>query len=251
VIQSVVTRLAPALLLALSVHDPPPKSATVSSTAQMEEVPYNGRFTFTRVRYGSELVGRRRGGAAWAHDYPSADRNIQLILNEFTFVKSSVASNVFELEDTEIFRYPILYLSEPGYWSITEAGARNLRQYLLKGGFIIFDDFEAEQWRNFEAQLRRVLPEHEMIEIDESHPVFQSFFHVSDIYVPHPLVRVNPKYFAMFEDNDPTKRMMVLVNYNADLAEYWEWSGQGFFPVDLTNEAYKLGVNYIVFALTH
>jgi hypothetical protein len=69
--------------------------------------------------------------------------------------------------------------------------------------------------------------------------------------VPHPLVQVDPKYFAMFEDNDPAKRMMVLVNYNADLAEYWEWSGQGFFPVDLTNEAYKLGVNYIVFALTH
>ena len=244
-------RLTPAVLLALGVHEPAPRSVTMPGTTQLAEVPYNGRFTFTRVRYGSEFSGRRRGGSSWAHDYPSADRNIQLILNEFTSVRSSVASNVFELEDPQIFRYPVLYLSEPGYWSITEEGARSLRQYLLKGGLIIFDDFEAEQWINFEAQLRRALPEYEMIEIDGSHPVFQSFFHVEDIYVPHPLVRVNPKYFAMFEDNDPTKRMMVLVNYNADLAEYWEWSGQGFFPVDLTNEAYKLGVNYIVFALTH
>jgi hypothetical protein len=247
----ILARLAPAVLLGLGSHQAPPGSAILPPSTQMAEVPYNGRFTFTRVRYGSEFTGRRRGGAAWAHDYPSADRNIQLILNEFTSVWSSVGSNVFQLEDPEIFRYPILYLSEPGYWSISADGARNLRSYLLKGGLIIFDDFEAEQWVNFEAQLRRALPEHEMIEIDGSHPVFQSFFHVNDIYVPHPLVQVDPKYFAMFEDNDPAKRMMVLVNYNADLAEYWEWSGQGFFPVDLTNEAYKLGVNYIVFALTH
>ena len=238
----------------LLTHEPPharPAESRAPPGLQTAEVPYNGRFTFTRVRYGSTRSWGRRGGA-WAHDYPSADRNLQTILNEFTAVRSSDSgSNVFELEQTEIFRYPILYLSEPGYWSITEAGARNLRAYLLKGGLIIFDDFEAEQWYNFEEQLRRALPEYELIEIDGSHPVFQSFFRVNDIYVPHPLVRVTPRYFAMFEDNDPSGRMLVLVNYNADLAEYWEWSGQGFFPIDITNEAYKLGVNYIVYALTH
>ena len=227
-------------------------AATVAHV-RARNIPYNGRFTFTRIRYNSRGGFSRRGsGNAWNHDYPDADLNMQLMLSEFTAMHPNLGdSNVLDLEDPEIFRHPILYMSEPGFWSITEEGAANLRQHLLKGGLIIFDDFEADQWYNFAEQLRRAMPEYELIEIDGTHAVFQSFFRVDDIYVPHPLVRVTPKYFGMFEDNDPSKRMMALVNYNSDLAEYWEWSGRGFFPVDPTTEAYKLGVNYIIYALTH
>jgi hypothetical protein len=219
------------------------------------DIPYNGRFTFTRIRYNSRGgggFGRRGWSNAWNHDWPNADLNMQVMLSEFTAMHPNLGdSNVLDLEDPEIFRYPILYMSEPGFWSITEEGAANLRQHLLRGGLIIFDDFEADQWYNFAAQLKRALPEYDFIEIDGTHPVFQSFFAIDDIYVPHPLVSVTPKYFGMFENNDPSQRMLALVNYNSDLAEYWEWSGQGFFPVDPTTEAYKLGVNYIIYALTH
>jgi hypothetical protein len=62
---------------------------------------------------------------------------------------------------------------------------------------------------------------------------------------------VDPKYYGLFEDNDPRRRMMAIVNYNNDLAEYWEWSAQGYFPVDTSNDAYKLGVNYVIYGLTH
>jgi hypothetical protein len=68
---------------------------------------------------------------------------------------------------------------------------------------------------------------------------------------PHPLVNVSPSYYGIFEDNDPARRMMAIVNYNNDVAEYWEWSDTGMFPVNFTNEAYKLGVNYVVYAMTH
>jgi hypothetical protein len=217
-------------------------------------IPYNGRFTFTRIRYNGRGGGYRRRGwsNAWNHDYPAADLNMQVMLSEFTAMHPNLGdSNVLDLEDPEIFRHPILYMSEPGYWSITDEGARNLRQHLLKGGLIIFDDFEADQWYNFADQLRRALPEYSFVEIDGTHPAFQSFFNIDDIYVPHPLVRVTPRYYGVFEDNDPRKRMLALVNYNSDLAEYWEWSGRGFFPVDPTTDAYKLGVNYIIYALTH
>jgi Domain of unknown function (DUF4159) len=229
--------------------------AAVAHVRARRNIPYNGRFTFTRIRYnnrGGGAFGRRGWSNAWNHDWPDADLNMQVMLSEFTAVRPNLGdSNVLDLEDPEIFRYPILYMSEPGYWSITQEGAANLRQHLLKGGLIIFDDFEADQWYNFADQLKRALPEYEFIEIDGTHPVFQSFFNIDDIYVPHPLVAVTPKYFGMFEDNDPRQRMLALVNYNSDLAEYWEWSGQGFFPVDPTTEAYKLGVNYIIYALTH
>jgi len=216
------------------------------------EVTYNGGFTFTRIRYGGPGF-RGRGGSSWSHDYPNADIHLPKIIEYLSTIPINVdASNVFTLDDPEIFRHPIIYLSEPGYWSITDSEASNLRKYLLKGGFLILDDFEAEQWYNMEEQVRRALPDHEFIEIGPEHPIFSSFFRLKDIYVPHPLVRVTPKYFAMFENNNPNGRLMVLANWNSDLAEYWEWSDQvTFMPVDLTNEAYKLGVNYIFYGLTH
>jgi len=218
--------------------------------AGVAEVPYNGMFTFTRIRYGG--FGSRRGGGAWAHDYPNADRNISTIIQYLSTIPINVkGTNVFDLEDPEIFRHPIIYISEPGFWGITEDGALALHDYLMKGGFLILDDFEADQWYNMEAQLKQAMPDHQLIEVGPDHPIFSSFFRLKDIYVPHPLVNVTPKYFALFENNDPKGRMLALVNYNSDLAEYWEWSADGFFPVEMSNEAYKLGVNYIYYALIH
>ncbi|HSA56227.1 MAG TPA: DUF4159 domain-containing protein [Gemmatimonadaceae bacterium] len=233
---------------------PPPLLLAAQGRARapsgLAEVPYDGDFTFSRVRYGGG--GFRRGGAAWAHDYPRADQHLPQILQYVSTVPVNLrASNVFDLDDPEIFRHPILYLSEPGFWRISDTEAAGLRAYLLKGGFLILDDFEEQQWYNMEEQLRRAMPEYELIEIGPEHAVFRSFFELDDIYVPHPLVAVTPRYYAMFEGNDPARRMLVLVNFNADLAEYWEWSAEGILPVDLSNEAYKLGVNYLIYGLTH
>jgi hypothetical protein len=215
------------------------------------QVPYNGKFTFTRIRYGGPGF-RGFGRSSWSHDYPDADRNIQTILAEYTTLEPNTSgSNVVLLEDSRIFQHPLIYISEPGYWIISAEGALNLREYLLKGGFLIFDDFEADQWHNMDAQLMRALPEREWVELDDTHPIFGTFFYVEDIYVPHPSVNVQPRYMAIFEDNDLRKRVMVLANHNSDLAEYWEWSASGLFAVDPTNDAYRLGVNYIIYGLTH
>ncbi len=203
------------------------------------------RFVFTRIRYG----GYR---STWNHDYPRADLNLPRILDDITTIDVHLGeSNVFWLDDPELFKHPIAYISEPGFWSMSESEVRGFRNYLLKGGFVIFDDFEAEQWDNFTLQVRRALPDHRLIEIDVTHPIFQVFFGMQKLDFPHPLVRVEPSYWGIFEENDPTGRMMAIVNYNNDIAEYWEWSAEGFFPVDFTNDAYKLGVNYIVYGLTH
>ena len=210
--------------------------------------PYDGRLTFTRIRYEGSYG---RGNQAWNHDYPDADRHLALILNELTSIQPNLdASNILDLEDPEI-RQPILYIWEPGYWGISERGAANLRDYMLKGGFVIFDDFEAGQWDNFEAQFRAALPDAEFIPLELSHPIYHVFFGIDQLNLPHPSVRVEPGYYGVFEDNDPAKRMMALVNHNADIAEYWEFSDRGLFPMDLTNDAYKLGVNYFIYGLTH
>ena len=213
---------------------------------------YDSRFAFTRIRYGGAGFGGF-GGASWAHDYPRADLHLPRILDDLTTIRPQLdVSNVFDLDDPEIFKNPIIYISEPGFWRIRETEAANLRSYLLKGGFVIFDDFEHEtQWANMAEQMRRALPDHRFVEIDISHPIFHSFFEMKRIDFPHPLVDVIPSYFAMFLNNDPSARMIALANYNNDLAEYWEWSATGMFPVDFTSEAYKLGVNYIVYGMTH
>ena len=212
--------------------------------------PYDGKLAFTRIRYGS---GFGRGGGSWAHDYPRADEHLPRIVAELSTMQPRVdGSNVLDLEDEAIFHNPVIYVSEPGFWSISERGADNMRAHLLKGGFVIFDDFEGEaQWDNMARQMARVLPEHRWIEIDVTHRIFHSFFEMKRIDYPHPTVNVIPSYYAMFEDNDPAQRIVALANYNNDLAEYWEWSSTGMFPVDMTNEAYKLGVNYIIYAMMH
>ena len=248
-----MTRSAPSLVSGLWLLALVATLASTPHAAQrgFEQVPYNGKFTFTRIRYGGD--GFRRGGGAWAHDYPQADQHLPKIIEYVSTIPINLdASNVYDLDDPEIFRHPIIYLSEPGFWRITDSEATSLRQYLLKGGFLILDDFEGNQWYNMEAQLKHAMPDHQLIEVGPDHPVFSSLFELDDIYVPHAMYQTRPSYWAMFENNDPTRRMLVLVNHDSDLAEYWEWAGdESFVPIPMSNEAFKLGVNYILYALTH
>ena len=244
----VVALLLCALPLAVQGQVGSRRSATTGSDAARAHRSFDRTdgFVFTRIRYG----GYR---STWNHDYPRADLHLPRIIDDVTTIDARLGeTNVFRLDDPELFRHPIAYISEPGFWHMSEGEVEGLRNYWLKGGFVIFDDFEARQWDNFEYQVRRALPEHQLIEIDVTRPIFQVFFEIRKLDFPHPLVRVEPSYWAIFEDNDPTQRMMAIVNYNNDIAEYWEWSDQGgFFPVDFTNDAYKLGVNYIVYGMTH
>jgi hypothetical protein len=217
-------------------------------------VPYDGRFTFARIRYSTPAeLGGFRGGwdEPWSHDYPRAERHFTKILSELSTLRVRAdASNVLTLDDPELFKYPIAYLCEPGFWTPSEAEVAGLRSYLEKGGFLIVDDFEGSHWYNFEAQMRRVLPEGRLVQLTADHPIFDSFYRVQSLDYVHPYYGTPSTFHGIFEDNDPTRRLMVIVNYNNDVAEYWEFSDTGMFPLDLSNEAYKLGVNYIVYALT-
>ena len=213
---------------------------------------YGASFVFTRIRYGGGGAGFFRGGARWSHDYPRADAHLSSLLAELTAIDAETrGTNVLEIGDPELFKYPVAYISEPGWWEMSDAQATELRAYVLKGGFLIFDDFENRQFDNMAYQLKRALPEYDPVRIDIDHEIFHSFFSMEDIYFPHPLVNVIPVYYGLFEENDPTKRMLAIINHNNDIAEYWEFSATGMFPVDFTNDAYKLGINYITYAMTH
>jgi hypothetical protein len=214
-------------------------------------VPYDGRFAFVRLRY-SGFDGFRRD-APWSHDYPRAERHFMRILQEITLLDPHVdESNIFTLDDPALFSHPVAYMSEPGFWTMSDAEVEGMRNYFRKGGFVIFDDFRGEHWDNFEQQMRRVVPEGRLIELDATNPIFHSFFEINSLEFVQLYERgLRAVFYGMFEDNDPAKRLLLVANYNNDIGEYWEFSDQGFVPIDLSNEAYKLGVNYVMYALTH
>ncbi len=235
--------------------------------------PYNGKFTFVRIRYdvgdpGWGLRGlgggRGRGGGwmrepPWAHDYPRAETNFAKIIQALTLVDTyteGYSGRVLSLADPEIFKYPIANIIEVGYWNPTEVEVLNLRNWLLKGGFLVIDDTRQDrgfEFQNLQAQMARVLPDHEILLVPKDHPIYDSFFRITDPQALLPPYGGHvPIYLGIFEDNDPLRgRLMVMINFNTDLQEYWEFADAGYYPIDLSNEAFKLGVNYLIYALTH
>jgi hypothetical protein len=218
------------------------------------EFQYDGRFTLVRLRWKSAFDSSRGFASAWDHDYPRAERHLSLIARELTALDIRTdASLIVTLDDPELFKYPMAFMWEPGFWTLADHEAESFRAYLLKGGVAVFEDFDgAQQWANFEAQMRRVLPDGRLIRLDKAHSIFDSFFRIKDIdAIVHPMYGLRPSYYGIFEDNDPSKRLMVVANFDNDVPEYWEWSGHGLYPFDASNEAYKLGVNYLIYGLTH
>ena len=228
---------------------------------------YNGRFTFARLRYTTGPGGYYYCGLpAWAHGYLScrggsrAEESLMKIMNELSTLNPRIEeSGVYGLDDPELFKYPLAYMAEPGFLTMNDREAASLRDYLLKGGFIIFDDFRATEqfnagggWQNFEDNMRRALPDLHPIELDPMESIYHSFFEIDSFdIIPQSYDRGRPRFFGFFEDNDRKKRMLAVANYSTDVSDFWEFSATGFRAIEESNEAYKLGVNYIIYGLTH
>jgi hypothetical protein len=182
------------------------------------------------------------------------------ILRELTLVRPHMDRfNIVRLDSPELFKYPALYLSEPGGWTPSDAEVKGLRDYLRKGGFMVLDDFEAQpsgrggtgDYENFIYHMRRVFPDVEVMPIPLTHPIFDSFFHITEPWKSGSGYGAGgPEFYAIHEDNDPTKRVMVVLNYKNDLGENWQFSATGTVPLDRANESWRLGINYYIYALT-
>ncbi len=217
----------------------------------MAPLAYDGRFTLARLWYPTY--------AGWSYDWPDMEQNLGSLLPLLTSVPQNPTpsgNNIFRMDDPELLKFPVAYLSEPGYWYPTDTEVNGLRTFILKGGFLIVDDFHFDnEWAVFERAMRRVLPSGRIERLDVSHPVFNTFFAIKSLDVPYPGWQgqqgLMGEFYGIHEDNDPTKRLSVVINYNMDIGDYMEHSGQGFYLVDPTNEAFKFGINYIVYGLTH
>ena len=212
-------------------------------------VKYDGRFVLARLWY-PYFEG-------WAFDWPEMEDNLGRILSSLTAIRTEFqGNNIFRMDDPELLRFPVAYLSAPGYWHPSDQEVQRLREYILKGGFLIIDDFHFEnEWAVFEQAMKRVLPDGRIERLDISHPVFNTFFHIKSLEVPYPGYLgergLMGEFFGIHEDNDPRKRLMVVINYNMDIGDYMEHSARGVYAVAPTNEAYKFGINYLIYGLTH
>lgn len=221
-------------------------------------IPYDGRFIFARLKYATAPGGYYYfGQPAWSHGFPKAESNLMRIIGAVTEVKlHHDASNAIALDDPQLMKFPVAFMTEAGYWTMTDKEATALRNYFMKGGFVIFDDFRDGRgnpgWANFELQMKRVLPNARMFDLQPTHPIFHSFFEINSFsIIPQKYDGGPPILRAIYEENDPKKRMIAMINFNTDVSDFWEFSGTGMSIVAEDNEAYKLGVNYILYALTH
>ena len=220
-------------------------------------------FTFVRIRYGS--YGWRDN--SWRTDYPDSDRNFSFRLQQMTSLKVNPEPVVLELTDPELFKYPWIYMIEPGDLMFSEEEVVNLRRYLLGGGFLMVDDFWGEvEWQNFYDQIKRVFPDREPKEIPEDHKIFNCVFPLkSKPQIPsiHHWYRYGdsgitweqpdaetPHYRAIYDDKD---RIMAIICHNTDLGDGWEREGDNieYFRQMSEPKAYPLGINIVFYAMTH
>jgi len=240
---------------ALSAQPPQVRSRFTGADS---DVPHS--FYFTRAAYGRG-GGFGFRGPRWQVDYPDADVWIAGVLNRLTGIDVSPWENPVLLDDPDLRRFPFVYAVEVGYMSLAPSEEQGLRDYLLAGGFLFADDFWGTyEWQNFEYQMRQVLPEYEIVEIPLDHPVFSSFYQIDEIIqVPnvgqgirggptHEQDGFVPYCLGIFDEHG---RLMVVINYNTDLGDAWEWAEDPRYPLTYSTYAYQMAANFIVYAMTH
>lgn len=221
---------------------------------------FSGRFTFARIRFDTLQYASLYdfnmklgdGGPPWSHDYPVAGRHLMKIIAETSKADVTLDVNepIFDFNNPELFKYPFVYLCEVGFMNLKDEEIKGMREYLLRGGFVMVDDFRhPQQFANLQAHVKRALPEYELKKLDLSHPIFNCFFSIKTLDLP-PVYGpyYTPEFWGL---EDETGRLMMVVNYNYDASDFWQFSDNPFRPIEETNEAYKFGVNYVMYALTH
>jgi uncharacterized protein DUF4159 len=217
---------------------------------------------------GNGGFGRGFGGGAWMTDTWNADCKYTWGIKRMTNVRVSPDPHPVPIMDPELFKYPYIYAVEPGQMELSMEEATRLREYLLRGGFWHCDDFWGlEQWDQLERQMKKVFPDRKIEELPLTHPIFHTVFDI-DRVLQVPNVRFGEEYtrsggrtrtWEQPSDTEPrvmgisddNGRLMVLITYNSDLGDAWEWMDDPEYPEMFTNYAYRLGVNSIVYAMSH
>lgn len=242
-----------------SLPDDPFASPPDAPDAAQFPPPEWHEFYFTRAAYSSYGRGWGRRSNSWATDYPKSDRQFLTVLQRLTNLDAFSYENAVLLTDESIRRYPFLYALEVGYMSLSPAEIEGLRDYLMAGGFLVIDDFwGTQEWLQFEYQMSLVFPSRPIVDLDLEHPVFSTFYDIEEIMQVPAYGRWGGRtserdgYVPYVKGiHDDEGRLMVIINWNTDLGDAWEWAEQPDYPLQYSTFAFQMGVNMIIYAMSH
>ena len=235
------------------------------------ETNVKAEFYWSRLSYtpavGSSFAGGYGGygggygwGRSWSRDYPKADRQVLLSMKRLTRIQTRSTEQVVDLDSDKIFDYPWVYAVQVQTWSFTDQEAKRLREYLLKGGFLMVDDFHGTaDWEEFMSGMRQVFPDRPIEDLDNKDEIFHVLYDLDErMQVPgEQYIRTGrtyekdgyvPKWRAIRDDKG---RIIVAICHNMHLGDAWEWADDPDYPEPFASMAFRVGLNYIVYGMTH
>jgi hypothetical protein len=232
------------------------------SPAQSHE---KAEFSWSRLRYTSSArnfggYGYGYGYGGWSRDYPKADRQFLIALRRLTRIHARSTEQVVDLNSDEIYNYPWVYAVQVQSWTFTEAEAKRLREYLLKGGFLMVDDFHGTgDWERFMTGMRMVFPDRPIEDLENKDEIFHVLYDLDERFQVPGEQYVNtgrtyekdgyvPKWRAIRDDRG---RIIVAICHNMHLGDAWEWADSPEYPEKFASMAFRIGLNYIMYGMTH
>ncbi len=217
-------------------------------------------WVFARFMYRAVTTRYGRMGN-WTIDYPRSDRHLSAAVRRLTRIQArSVEEPVAAEDGDDIYNWPWLYAVEVGHWDLTDLQAAKLRDFLKRGGFFMCDDFHGTwEWNTFVASMKKVLPDSPIVDIPNSDPIFHTVYDLDHRYqVPgEQFVRSHrtyekdgfePRWRGIYDDKG---RLMVVICHNMDLGDSWEHADNPLYPEEYSALGFRIGINYIVYAMTH
>lgn len=214
-------------------------------------------FTFVRLQYRGNLTRL----SSWEVDYPASDKNFLYQLRKQTNIKTAPNPKNIAIWSDELFDYPFAYILEVGSMRLSKAEAEILREYLLRGGFIFVDDFHGGlEWKLFYTEFKKIFPKREPVDIPVSHPIFQCFYKIDKlIQIPGLRALFSGRTYERFDGHparylgvfDDKGRLMMMICFNSDLGDAWEHAAEDYYPREYSNLAFKIGINAVIYSLTH
>ena len=212
-------------------------------------------------RFGSGSIDWREGGTSWSQDYPRADRHFAVALRRLTRIHVRSVEQPVNLDDEDdVYNWPWLVAGEMGDWKLTDSQVNKLRDYLLRGGFLMLDDFwGTEEWQRFAESMVRVFPDRPMVEIENADSIFHTVYDLDERYqVPGEWALRRgttyrndgsvPHWRGIYDDRG---RLMVAMSFNSDIGDSWEWADDPYYPEKYSALGIRIGVNYVIYAMSH
>jgi len=220
-------------------------------------VTHAAEFSFARLVYSQPI---NDGWPRWRADWPEAETHFNAGLERLTRVDVASEGILVRMNDSHVFDYPWLYVVEVGSMALSKDEASNLREYLLRGGFMMVDDFHGRhEWRQFASVMAQVFPDRPIEELHDGNEAFHMLYNLAERnQIPGIRALMNnrtyekggfvPRWRGIVDDKG---RIMVAINFNQDIGDAWEHADDARYPAALTAQAYRLGINYVLYAMTH